>query len=101
VKKQLFPGCEYKLRTAVHTLQNLVLEFHRKEALPSPPLHNTGDPNGERIRFTTWAGDIDLLELSNPCGFGPPRDVHRVVYSFGISCRIIGPCPLRNDLAVV
>jgi hypothetical protein len=54
----LFAGCEHEIRATVYAFQNLVLEFHLEEALPFPVLRSTGDPNGKRIRFTTWAGDL-------------------------------------------
>lgn len=47
MEEQLFPGCEYEIRTTIHTLQNLVLEFHCKRRSHSPTLRSTGDPNGK------------------------------------------------------
>lgn len=47
VEKQLFAGCEDEVCTTIHTLQNLVLEFHWKRHSHSPTLRNTQDPNRE------------------------------------------------------
>jgi hypothetical protein len=58
VEKQLFPGCEHEIRATIDALQYLVLEFHCEEALPFPDPAQHGRPEWERIRFTTWAGDL-------------------------------------------
>ena len=79
MEEQLFPGCEYEIRTTIHTLQNLVLEFHCKRRSHSPTLRSTGDPNGKDPvhnvgrRFTIPSFDTP--------GFGPPRSVHHVATS--------------------
>ena len=79
MEEQLFPGCEYEIRTTIHTLQNLVLEFHCKRRSHSPPCAARETRMG-RIRFTTWAGDLRSPSFDTP-GFGPPRSVHHVATS--------------------
>jgi hypothetical protein len=70
VKKQLFASGENKVRTAVDTLENLVLEFH-----PSPHSPVTLSRRGKRIAFPTRKLRAELLRTpprTITLGFGPP-----------------------------
>jgi len=75
VEEELFPGCEYELGTAVYTLQDLVLEFHKAPFNPAP----LAFPKAQHVHVAVAESRSDTAEvkvrsLYSTLGRSPGRD---------------------------